>query len=61
MVYQCKVMSNVMKNITLTKLTVIEEGEEQKGILDDALLDEVEYDSDKNGELCKSQEIFKER
>ncbi len=50
-----------MKNITLTKLTVIEEGEEQKGILDDALLDEVEYDSDKNGELCKSQEIFKER
>ena len=41
------VQSNVIKNITWTKLSVIEEGEEEKAVPDDAQLDEMEYDSDK--------------
>jgi hypothetical protein len=47
--------NNVVNNITRTKLTVVEDGEEEKGIPDDALLDDAEYNSDKddgNPEQC---------
>jgi hypothetical protein len=37
--------NNVVNNITRTKLTVVEDGEKEKGIPDDALLD-AEYNSD---------------
>jgi hypothetical protein len=40
--------NNAVNSITRTKLTVVEDGEEDKGILDDALLDDVEYNSDNN-------------
>ncbi len=39
--------SNVIKNITWTKLIVIKEWEEEKAVPDDAQLDEMEYDSDR--------------
>jgi hypothetical protein len=42
------VQSNVIKNITCTKLTVIEEGEEEKAVPDDAQPDEMEYNSDQD-------------
>jgi hypothetical protein len=38
--------NNVIKNITRTKLTVVEDGEEEKGLPDNVQLDEVSLDSD---------------
>jgi hypothetical protein len=40
--------SNVIKNITRRKLTIIEEGEEEKALPDDVQLDEMEYNSDED-------------
>jgi len=37
------VNNNIIQNITRTKLTVVEDGEEEKAIADGILLDEVEY------------------
>jgi hypothetical protein len=49
------VQSNVIKNITQTKLSIIEEGEEEKALLDDVQLDEMEYISDEdNASLRRS-------
>jgi hypothetical protein len=42
------VQSSAIKNITRTKLTVMDDGEEEKAIPDNAQLDEMEYDSDKD-------------
>jgi hypothetical protein len=44
------VNNNIIQNITRTKLTVVEDGEEEKAIADGILLDEVEYDSDNKEE-----------
>jgi hypothetical protein len=42
------VQSNVIKNITQTKLTVIKDREEERAIPNNAQLDEMEYNNDKD-------------
>ena len=39
-------INNVINNITRTKFTVVEDGEEEKGLPDNVQLDEVALDSD---------------
>ena len=47
--------SNVVKNITQTKLTVIEEGDKEKAILNDVQLDKMEYESDQDDAVNSPQ------
>jgi hypothetical protein len=51
---------NIIKNITRTKLTVMEDGEEEKAIPDGTLLDDILYDSDKDEEDSPSKSAKKD-
>jgi hypothetical protein len=51
---------NIIKNITRTKLTVVEDGEEEKANPDGTLLDDAFYDSDKDEEDSPSKSAKKD-
>ena len=54
------VNQNIVKNITRTKLSVVEDGEEEKAIPDGTHLDDLEYDSDNDDEKSPSKSVKKD-